>query len=197
MYDNNFNILDKLEGIYFKFNIIDISDKINNTFYDFLVYSENDKEIVNVLFYKIINSKFSLNYILQILDGSQYFFYEINILPLFEENLILIINKFRNFVETVIRYKIYSYKLIGNKLQKMNEISLTNTYRVKEKHPRISFIYFPSYKSIFFNAYGDDNLYKLYNLNIYQIEYADNSILPELKKLSNKKEDEPLINEKI
>ena len=114
-----------------------------------------------------------------------------------EANLILIIKEYKRWPETVIRYKIDSYELIGNKLQKMNEISLTNTYRVKEKHPRISFIYFPSYKSIFFNAYGDDNLYKLYNLNIYQIEYADNSILPELKKLSNKKEDEPLINEKI
>ena len=58
----------------------------------------------------------------------------------------------------------------------MNEISLTKKHRVKERHPRISL------KSILFNAYDDDNLYKLYNLKTYQIEYADNSILSELKR---------------
>ena len=196
LYNNNFKILDKLEGIYDKFDIIDISDNINNTFYDFVVYSINDKQIVNVLFYKIINSKFSLNYILQILDGSQYFSYRLNFLFLLEANLIIIIIEFRNYSETITRYKIYSYELIGNKLQKMNEISLTNTYREEEKHPRISFIYFPSYKAIFFNAYDSDNLYQLYNLKTYQIKFADNSILTKLKKISNKNEDMLLIYEK-
>ena len=75
MYDNNnFNILDKLGGIYSKFDIINISDNANNTFYDFVIYSVNDKHIANVSSYKIINSKFSLNYIFQNSDSSQSYF---------------------------------------------------------------------------------------------------------------------------
>ena len=188
LYNYNFNLLDKFEEKYLKFNILKISDDIDNNYYDFVVDSLNEKRIENLLFYKIINSKFFINY--KIFINLYIFFYQsyqLNIL--FKKNFILIIYEKNNSIGTGRKYKRLSYELIQNKFQKMNEILLDN--KNKKDYTRISFIYIPLYNSIFFNCYDDDDddLYMLYNLKTYKIELIDNSMKKKLKNISNKNED--------
>ena len=174
LYDYDLNLVDSLKEKYEK--IIKISNDKNNNYYDFILYL-TEFNISKIKFFKIINSKFFINYEIVMTSQDTEFVF-------IRKDFIMIINEYYSLNNKNINYKIFNYELIENKFQKINEgnFNLSNSLH--------KFTYIPSLKSIYFEINDKiNNNCIFYDMETCQYKYLNNNVKENiLKKIPNEKQ---------